>query len=424
MKTVLITAYAINPYKGSEDGTGWNIAKGISKEYKTIVITRKNNQEHIDNYLKEFPDPIHSNMEFYYYDLPNWAMFWKKKIGERGYVLYFYLWQFFITFFISKNKLSFDLAHNLNFHSDSHPTFLWVFGKPTIWGPIGHHPKVPKEFLLPIYGRKSFYKDRLYYSVKWMMRNLDPFYRLSVYKATKIIGINSSVQKVMRAPKDKVEIIPAVASNPVKPNEKKKGGFTILSVGRFVEMKGFDIAIKSFAKFVLSVPQEQRESVKLKLLGKGEYSDFLKKLAKELKVEKYVEFVSWVEKTEMHDIYSQSDIYLFPSHEGAGMVVPEAMSYGLPVITFDNVGPGELQKDAGIKVPYSTYDKAVEDFANALKTLFDSPGQRLRLSINSSLTFKESYTWNKKIEAILKIYDDCLPDEMVASITNPIPHKI
>jgi glycosyltransferase involved in cell wall biosynthesis len=228
----------------------------------------------------------------------------------------------------------------------------------------------------------------------------------------------------MRAPKDKVESIPAVASNPVKPNEKKKGGFTILSVGRFVEMKGFDIAIKSFAKFVLSVPQEQRESVKLKLLGKGEYSDFLKKLAKELKVEKYVEFVSWVEKTEMHDIYSQSDIYLFPSHEGAGMVVPEAMSYGLPVITFDNVGPGELQKDAGIKVPYSTYDKAVEDFANALKTLFDSPGQRLRLSINSSLTFKESYTWNKKIEAILKIYDDCLPDEMVASITNPIPHKI
>lgn len=424
MKTVLITAYAINPYKGSEDGTGWNIAKGISKEYKTIVITRKNNQEHIDNYLKEFPDPIHSNMEFYYFDLPNWAMFWKKKIGERGYVLYFYLWQLFITFFISKNKLSFDLAHNLNFHSDSHPTFLWVFGKPTIWGPIGHHPKVPKEFLLPIYGRKSFYKDRLYYSVKWMMRNLDPFYRLSVYKATKIIGINSSVQKVMRAPKDKVEIIPAVASNPVKPNEKKKGGFTILSVGRFVEMKGFDIAIKSFAKFVLSIPQEQRESVKLKLLGKGEYSDFLKKLAKELKVEKYVEFVSWVEKTEMHDIYSQSDIYLFPSHEGAGMVVPEAMSYGLPVITFDNVGPGELQKDAGIKIPYSTYDKAVEDFANALKTLFDSPGQRLRLSINSSFTFKESYTWNKKIEAILKIYNDCLPDEMVVSITNPIPHKI
>lgn len=420
MKTVLITAYAINPYKGSEDGTGWNIAKGISKEYKTLVITRKNNREHIERYLKEYPDPVHSNMSFYYFDLPNWAMFWKKKIGERGYVLYFYLWQLFITFFISKNKLKFDLAHNLNFHSDSHPTFLWVFGKPTIWGPIGHHPKVPKEFILPIYGRKSYYKDRLYYSVKWMMRNLDPFYRLSVYKSAKIIGINSSVQKVMRAPEHKVEIIPAVASEPVKPNEKKKGNYTVLSVGRFVEMKGFDIAIKSFAKFVNSVPEADRSKVKLKLLGKGNYTGFLKQMAKDLGVEQNVDFVSWVEKSEMHEIYSQSDVYLFPSHEGAGMVVPEAMSYGLPVVTFDNVGPGELQKDAGIKIPYASYSKAVDDFADALTMLYESPGQRLRLSINSSFTFKESYTWNKKIEAILKIYDECLPNQMIASISNPI----
>ncbi|MFT5278572.1 MAG: hypothetical protein ACI9P8_000199, partial [Bacteroidia bacterium] len=26
MKTSLITAYAVNPYHGSEDGTGWNIS--------------------------------------------------------------------------------------------------------------------------------------------------------------------------------------------------------------------------------------------------------------------------------------------------------------------------------------------------------------------------------------------------------------
>ncbi len=422
MKTVLITAYAINPYKGSEDGTGWNIAKGVSKDYKTIVITRKNNREHVERYLKEFPDPIHDNMAFYYFDLPNWAMFWKKKIGERGYVLYFYLWQFFITFFIAKNKLKFDLAHNLNFHSDSHPTFLWVFGKPTIWGPIGHHPKVPKEFLLPIYGRKAFLKDRLYYSVKWAMRNLDPFYRLSVYKSAKIIGINSSVQKVMRANATKVEIIPAVASEPVKPNEKQKGKFTILSVGRFVEMKGFDIAIKAFAKFVSTLPEGQKDEVRLKLLGKGEFTDFLKKMAKDLGVEKYVEFVAWVDKSEMHEIYSQSDLFLFPSHEGAGMVVPEAMSYGLPVLTFDNVGPGELQKEAGIKIPYSTYQNAVDEFSEAIKMLFDSPGQRLRLSINSSFTFKASFTWSKKIEAITKIYNECLPNEMVAPLTNPIAH--
>jgi hypothetical protein len=47
MKTVLITAYAVNPYKGSEDGVGWNISNEISKKYKVILITRKNNIPHI-----------------------------------------------------------------------------------------------------------------------------------------------------------------------------------------------------------------------------------------------------------------------------------------------------------------------------------------------------------------------------------------
>ena len=107
----------------------------IAKEYKAIIITRKNNRPEIERYMQENDDSIHANMEFKYYDLPSWIMSWKKKLGPRGYVLYFYLWQLFMPLFILKNKLKFDNCHALNFHSDSHPHFLWVFGKPTVWGP-------------------------------------------------------------------------------------------------------------------------------------------------------------------------------------------------------------------------------------------------------------------------------------------------
>ena len=51
-KEVLITAYAVNPYKGSEDGTGWNISRELAKNNVVHVITRKNNQKEIDRYLK------------------------------------------------------------------------------------------------------------------------------------------------------------------------------------------------------------------------------------------------------------------------------------------------------------------------------------------------------------------------------------
>ena len=56
MNTILLTAYAINPYKGSEDGMGWNFALQAASNNKLIVFTRKNNRPHIEKYQNENPD--------------------------------------------------------------------------------------------------------------------------------------------------------------------------------------------------------------------------------------------------------------------------------------------------------------------------------------------------------------------------------
>jgi glycosyltransferase involved in cell wall biosynthesis len=407
MKTILITAYAVNPYKGSEDGTGWNISKQISKDYNTIIITRKNNREEIERYMAENKDPIHERMKFLYHDLPKWAMFWKKKIGPRGYVLYFYFWQLFMPLFIFKNKLNFDLCHVLNFHSDSHPHFLWVFRKPIVWGPIGHHPKMPKEYI-KVYGKKVLNTDRKYAFVKWIMRNLDPFFYLSKWTTDKIIGINTSVQKSIRVKESKIEIIPAVATVPPEIKRNNSQGFNILSVGRFTPMKGFDITILAFSSFVKSLPLNLKDKVTLTLVGSGECEEYILRLLDKHDLNSSVNIISWVEKKEMETIYNASDVFLFPSHEGAGMVVPEAMSYGLPVLCFNNYGPGELLEDAGIKIDYSSYSKSIDDFSDGLKTLYHDIFLRDKLSKRGIDLYKSKFTWEAKGNKIKKIMKSLL----------------
>lgn len=417
-QTILITAYAVNPFKGSEDGTGWNISKEIAKDYKTIIITRKNNRLEIERYLQENNDPIHDNMQFEYHDLPNWAMFWKKKIGPRGYVLYFYLWQLFMPLFILKNKLKFDLCHALNFHSDSHPHFLWVFGKPVIWGPIGHHPKMPETYIQK-YGKKVVHTDIKYAIVKWMMRNLDPFFYLAKWNTDKIIGLNSSVQETLRLRSSKVEIIPAVATGQPNFRTKNSDVFNVLSVGRFTAMKGFDMTILAFSDFVKSLPKIEQAKVELTLVGSGESEMFLKSIIKEQQISDLVKIVSWVEKSEMEAIYSNADIFLFPSHEGAGMVIPEAMSYGLPVICFDNVGPGELVKDAGIKIPYTNYNESIRQFSTELNKLYFNLSHREELSQKSSNTYKLNYTWEVKGEKIKSIIANLIEERTTIAVFHP-----
>ena len=62
MKTILASAYAINPYKGSEDGMGWNFVLQIAKYNQVIAITRENNRPHIEKYIAENPNLLYNGI--------------------------------------------------------------------------------------------------------------------------------------------------------------------------------------------------------------------------------------------------------------------------------------------------------------------------------------------------------------------------
>ena len=78
-RTILVTAYAVQPYKGSEDGMGWNMIVQIARFNRVIAITRKNNREAIEKYLAEENIPEAENMEFAYFDLPYFLRFLEKR---------------------------------------------------------------------------------------------------------------------------------------------------------------------------------------------------------------------------------------------------------------------------------------------------------------------------------------------------------
>ena len=108
------------------------------------------------------------------------------------------------------------------------------------------------------------------------------------------------------------------------------------------------------------------------------------------------------------DGHSQkSNLFLFPSHEGAGMVVSEALSYGLPVICFDNCGPGEfVTSECGLVVPYGNYNETIVHFSNHLNKLFFDKELHNIMSAASKKRFMNYFHWDKKGNDLKKIYND------------------
>ena len=140
---VLISAYACEPYKGSEPGVGWNVAREVAKHHEVWVLTRANNRTVIETELLRNPVP---GLHFVYFDLPRWARWWKR--GRRGLHVYYYLWQLG-AYSVARRlhqEVRFDLTHHVTFVKYWAPSLLVLLPIPLIWGPVGGGESAPLAY--------------------------------------------------------------------------------------------------------------------------------------------------------------------------------------------------------------------------------------------------------------------------------------
>jgi glycosyltransferase involved in cell wall biosynthesis len=222
--------------------------------------------------------------------------------------------------------------------------------------------------------------------------------------------MNSAVQTALKITTETFSILPSVATEDNFSGifEKKKG-FSIISVGRFVPLKGFDLTLLSFANFINSVAIQDRINCKLTLVGTGPEKEFYKTIIKQNNLEPYVEIIEWIDRNELMKLYNKSAVFLFPSHEGAGMVVAEALSFGLPVICLDNEGPGEfINSKCGFAVAQLDYNKTILELKEALSKLYLDKNLLHQMSLNARQHYLDKFTWDSKGDYLKTIYNTLL----------------
>lgn len=395
---VLITAYDVNPYKGSESGTGWNFSYELSRYCHVILVTRKNNKEQIDRYIKE--NNIEDNhLELLYYDLPFLLRFYKRK--EFGSFLYYNTWLIGVIFFVWKNKLEFDVSQHLNFHADHVPYFLWCFGKPSVWGPINHNERIPTYHLNTI----EIFKDRLKFFFKYIRWNFDPFIYLSKKKSSLIIGGTPQVKTRLKIPEGKFKFLSTIGSDVSTYIPEVKSKFILVSAGRLVKIKGFDLILRSFKKFTEKLETNYEERPILIIVGDGPEKKKLREMIYNLDIDSNdVIFTGWLQKSEINDIYKTSTCYISSSFEGGGAVVAEAMSFSLPIICFDGFGASSIvDESCSIKVHTRSTEEDIQGFASAMHRLYSDKSLVQQLSDGSRRKFMKDLSWEAKGKVLFNL---------------------
>lgn len=103
-------------------------------------------------------------------------------------------------------------------------------------------------------------------------------------------------------------------------------GLIFLFSGRVSVLKGADLLLSAWEKHVLKYPQDH-----IVLIGHGDLSDMLEQKYKDFSS---VHLMGKVDYNEVHKYYAISDVFILPTlTDNWSLVIPEAMSCGLPVAT-------------------------------------------------------------------------------------------
>ncbi len=345
---LLLSAYACEPRKGSEREVGWQWATALARlNHEVWVLTRAKSRPAIEEELAKMP--AIPNLHFFYYDLAPLGWLVRGSNSER---LYYLLWQWGAYRFAKRvhARERFDQVHHVTMVGVRIPSFMGNLGIPFVFGPVAGGGRAPWRLRWG-FGFRGWMMDALRdlhnISVKF-----DPLMRQTVRKAQRICVTDQQTLALLPARyQSKARIQFGIGWDPnsgrqavAKPDQRNlsRKVFCVLYVGRFTYLKGGHLAMPAFANLL-----KAQVSARLTLVGKGPDESRWRKLAESLGIAEHIDWVPWMSRDKLSDLYGQHDVFFFPSlRDSGGQVVLEAMAHGLPVECLDLGGPGTIVNDS------------------------------------------------------------------------------
>lgn len=400
---ILYSAFACNPYIGSEAQCGWAWAEAMRNYSEVSIITREENRNSIQRYLKE--EGI-DNVTMYYHDAVLWSNIFTKH--EKMYFIYYIAWQYTVEKAISKiyqtNK--FDLVQHITLGDYRVVPPLWKTGIDYVFGPVGGAQTTPNVFYPYVKDHRIEELKRTF--INHFMLNL-PWHVKSLNHAKYIFAANEEtkifLQKKIKQ-KEKCDLLTEngvyyVKESPCYDMDRENNTVFFLWAGRLIYRKGLDFLVDVVSEI------DRKLDYKFVILGDGPERKILLAKCNDLGISDRMHFVGKIPYEEMGKYYRQADVFVFPSlRETTGTVLFEAMSNGLPVISLEQNGAKLLiDETCGRLVPIKDRNlrSIIQQFKEHCEELIKSEELRKKLGKGAMIRM-ENYTWDNKCKQFLSKY--------------------
>ena len=249
---------------------------------------------------------------------------------------------------------------------------------------ICHLRSMPQRRLTPPEQRLSKYRQSCFIAVskatlkEWVKAGIPE------YKIKLIYDSLPHVQNVQRCNKDL--------------QNENDNNIYLLYVGRLEKRKSIHILIKA----LLAI---RNKNWKLSIVGDGFERKNLERMVKENGLSEKVAFFGFQKSVEK--FYKSHDILIAPSlHEALGMVILEAMQFGIAVIGSKSGGIPEIIENDDDGILFETDD--ICSLRNAIENLINDQKKRIQIGLNGMKKVENIFSEKIFTEKIIEIYIELL----------------
>jgi glycosyltransferase involved in cell wall biosynthesis len=287
------------------------------------------------------------------------------------------------------------------------PSLLWGLGAPVVIGPLNGAMDYPKAFR----GAESW-ASRVAIAAGRSLSDAVNTLLPGKRRAAAVLVANARTREVLPSGlRGRVIELPENGVDLTqwsdRASSERVAARSFVFIGRLVDWKAVDVVIEAL---------QSVEGATLKVIGDGPMLNPWGELAETCHVAGRVHFTGWLSQEECAVQLARSCALVLPSvYECGGAVVLEAMASGKPVIATAWGGPMDyLDASCGMLVEPSSREALVAGFAAAMRRLADEPETARTMGEAGRARVMECFDWEKKVDAVMKIYESVLAAETTA----------
>jgi glycosyltransferase involved in cell wall biosynthesis len=400
MKKILLSAFACEPGKGSEQGNGWNWATGlVGRGYEVHCLTRSVNRKSIETH------PAIENLHFHYVEMPLGTEILYLLTASSIY-LHYMIWQYvaYLKGLRLERKMQFTVIHHVTWGSLQMGSFLYKLKAPFIFGPAGGGQRAPELF--KAYFLNHWDSEIKREKVSRLLIKFNPACKKMLRKAHLVLASNPDtllLAQQVGATNCKFSLDAALPDS-FFPAERRikaphNGQLKLLWVGRFMPRKGVLLILDVMQK-LKSLP-----NITLTIVGHGEMEEEIKHKIIDYQLQDTVTMTGKVPYDQVRNYYDTHDLFFFTSlRDSCPAQVIEAMAFGMPVVTLDLHGQAILVDGKnGVKCKADYPGMTIIELRETIIKLYNEPETIRSMSIEA-FNFAKKQTWTEKIGHIVDEY--------------------